>query len=76
MKTKMKLLLGGVSAVCILAGVAVATPTVGAWYNVILSTGTVDRDIHAHAHAGCRAPKRDLARSSRQRGRQISLCRR
>ena len=50
MKTKMKLLLGGVSAACILAGVAVATPTVGAWYNVILSTGTATRDIHAHAH--------------------------
>jgi quercetin dioxygenase-like cupin family protein len=50
MKTSTKLFLGGATAACILAGVAVATPTVGAWYNVILSTGTVNQDVHAHAH--------------------------
>ncbi|MDP9012354.1 MAG: hypothetical protein M3O41_06805 [Pseudomonadota bacterium] len=27
-----------------------ATPTIGAWYNVILSKGTANHDIHAHAH--------------------------
>jgi quercetin dioxygenase-like cupin family protein len=46
----MKLLLGGASAVCLITGLAMATPTIGAWYNVILSTGTVDRDVHTHAH--------------------------
>jgi quercetin dioxygenase-like cupin family protein len=46
----MKLLLGSASAVCLITGLAMATPTIGAWYNVILSTGTVDRDVHTHAH--------------------------
>ncbi len=50
MKTKAKILLGSVSAAVIAAGVALATPTIGAYYNVILSTGTADRDIHRHAH--------------------------
>jgi quercetin dioxygenase-like cupin family protein len=47
---KTKVLLGGALAASIVAGLALATPTVGAWYNVILSTGTVNRDVHAHAH--------------------------
>ena len=50
MKSNMKLLLGSASAVCLITGLAMATPTIGAWYNVILSTGTVDRDVHTHAH--------------------------
>lgn len=50
MKTNVKFLLGGASVCCLIAGLAMATPTIGAWYNVILSTGTVDRDVHAHAH--------------------------
>jgi quercetin dioxygenase-like cupin family protein len=43
-------LLGGALAASIIAGLAMATPTIGAWYNVILSMGTVNHDIHAHAH--------------------------
>jgi quercetin dioxygenase-like cupin family protein len=50
MKTKTKLLLGSISAAALIAGVALATPTIGAWYNVILSTGTADRDVNVHAH--------------------------
>jgi quercetin dioxygenase-like cupin family protein len=50
MKTQTKLLLGSISAAFLIMGVALATPTVGAWYNVILSTGTVNQDIHRHAH--------------------------
>ena len=42
--------LSAVSAACVAAGVAVATPTVGAWYNVVIATGIVDRDIHTHSH--------------------------
>ena len=50
MNRKTKVLLGSVLAASITAGLAVATPTVGAWYNVILSTGTAGRDIHTHAY--------------------------
>ena len=50
MKRNIKFLLGGVSVCCLVGGLALATPTIGAWYNVILSTGTVNRDIHTHAH--------------------------
>jgi len=39
----------GIGAMAII-GVALATPTVGAWYNVILSNGTSAQDINAHAH--------------------------
>jgi quercetin dioxygenase-like cupin family protein len=46
---KTKLVVIGVSAACLTAVLAVATPTIGAWYNVILSTGTANRDIHTHA---------------------------
>ena len=49
MKRNMKVLFGGDSVCCLVAGLALATPTIGAWYNVILSTGTVNRDVHAHA---------------------------
>ena len=49
MKTKAKLLLGGISTAVVLAGVALATPTVGLIYNSILVTGTDNGGIHAHA---------------------------
>jgi quercetin dioxygenase-like cupin family protein len=45
-----KILLGSALTASLIAGLAMATPTIGAWYNVILSTGTVNRDVHAHAH--------------------------
>lgn len=41
--------LSAVSAACVIAGVAIATPTVGAWYNVILSTGTA-KSVDSHSH--------------------------
>jgi quercetin dioxygenase-like cupin family protein len=50
MKTKTKILMSTVAAAALIAGVAMATPTLGAWYNVILSTGTANQDINAHAH--------------------------
>jgi quercetin dioxygenase-like cupin family protein len=50
MKTNKKLLLAGISAAVVIAGVALATPTIGLIYNNILVTGTANRDIHAHAH--------------------------
>jgi len=50
MKKGTKILWGGALAASIVAGLAIATPTIGAWYNVILSTGTVNQEIHAHAH--------------------------
>jgi quercetin dioxygenase-like cupin family protein len=48
MKKKTKVLLVAGLAASIVAGLAVATPTIGAFYNVVLSTGTAQRDIHAH----------------------------
>jgi quercetin dioxygenase-like cupin family protein len=50
MNTKTKVLLGCALAASITAGLAMATPTMGAWYNVILSTGTSERDIHTQVH--------------------------
>ena len=50
MNRKTKVLLGSALAASITVGLAMATPTIGAWYNVILSTGTVNQDLHAHAH--------------------------
>jgi len=50
MNTKSKILLGSVLVACVIAGVAMATPTIGAWFNVILSTGTVNQDVHTQAH--------------------------
>jgi quercetin dioxygenase-like cupin family protein len=50
MKKETRILWGGALAASIVAGLAMATPTIGAWYNVILSTGTVNQEIHAHAH--------------------------
>jgi quercetin dioxygenase-like cupin family protein len=50
MNRKTKVLLGSALAASITVGIAVATPTVGAWYNVVLSTGTAARDINTHSH--------------------------
>ena len=50
MNRKTKVLLGSALAASITVGLAVATPTIGAFYNVILSTGTAERDIHTQAH--------------------------
>jgi len=50
MQKKTKVLLAAGLAASIAAGLAVATPTIGAWYNVVLSTGTAERDIRAHGH--------------------------
>lgn len=50
MKGKMKLRLATISAAVVIAGVALATPTVGLIYNTILVTGTANNELHAHAH--------------------------
>lgn len=50
MNIKSKVLLGSAVAASIAAGLAFATPTVGAWYNVVLSTGTAERDVKAHGN--------------------------
>jgi quercetin dioxygenase-like cupin family protein len=50
MNRKAKCLLSAGAAASIAAGLALATPTIGAWYNVVLSTGTAARDLNAHAH--------------------------
>jgi len=50
MKLKTKCIVGTVSAACIVAGIAVATPSLGILYNVVPVTGTVDHDVHARAH--------------------------
>jgi quercetin dioxygenase-like cupin family protein len=50
MQKKTKVLLGAGLAASIAAGYVFATPTLGAFYNVVLSTGTAERDIHAHGH--------------------------
>jgi quercetin dioxygenase-like cupin family protein len=48
MNVKIGFLLGGLLATCGIGGVAMATPTVGAVLNNILSTGLADNDIHAN----------------------------
>jgi quercetin dioxygenase-like cupin family protein len=50
MKRKTKFILGSVSAACAVAGIAIATPSLGVLNNVISVIGTVDHDVHAHAH--------------------------
>jgi quercetin dioxygenase-like cupin family protein len=50
MNRKTKVLLGGALAASITVGLAMATPTIGAWDSHILSTGTAERDIHTQAH--------------------------
>src|ERR1700722_9286958 len=50
MQKKTKVLVGAGLAASIAAGLVFATPTVGAIYNVVLSTGTAEGDIHAQGH--------------------------
>jgi hypothetical protein len=37
-----------------------ATPTIGAFYNVVLATGTVDQDVHAHAYVALSSQGEDF----------------
>jgi quercetin dioxygenase-like cupin family protein len=48
MNRKTMVLLGSALAAALTVGAAIATPTLGAFYNVILSTGTAEQDLHAH----------------------------
>lgn len=48
MTIKAKLLCAGAACCTLVAGLATATPTVGAINNIILSAGLADNDIHAH----------------------------
>jgi quercetin dioxygenase-like cupin family protein len=50
MKLRTKCIVGAVSAVCVVAGIAVATPSLEVLYNVVLVTGTANHDVHARAH--------------------------
>src|ERR1700722_13851788 len=50
MNTKTKVLLGSALAASLTFGAAIATPTIGAFYNAILSTGTAEQDLHANGH--------------------------
>jgi quercetin dioxygenase-like cupin family protein len=50
MKREAKFILGSLSAVCAIAGIAIATPSLGVLNNVIVVTGTDNHDVHAHAH--------------------------
>jgi quercetin dioxygenase-like cupin family protein len=50
MKRKTKYIVGAVSAACVVAGIAVATPSLAILYNAVLVTGTINQDVHAHAH--------------------------
>ncbi len=47
-KTTKILALSGSAVCCLIAGLALATPTVGAFDNNILSAGLANNDIHAH----------------------------
>ena len=49
MTAKKKFILGGILTGTIAAGLALATPTIGAWYNVVIATGTVNHDLHVFA---------------------------
>jgi quercetin dioxygenase-like cupin family protein len=50
MKPNIKCIVGAVSAACVVAGIAVATPSLGVLSNIVSVIGTVNHDIHAHAH--------------------------
>jgi quercetin dioxygenase-like cupin family protein len=50
MKLKTKYIVGAVSAACVVAGIAVATPSLGILSNIISVVGTINHDVHAHAH--------------------------
>jgi quercetin dioxygenase-like cupin family protein len=45
-----KYVLGGGLVLCVVAGVTLATPTVGVAFNNILSTGTIEKNIDTRAH--------------------------
>lgn len=40
---------GGAAAACLMVGLAIATPTVGAYYNTVIANGLVPLDINANA---------------------------
>jgi quercetin dioxygenase-like cupin family protein len=50
MNLKTKYIVGAVSAACVVAGIAIATPSLGVLYNVVTVTGTINHDVHARAH--------------------------
>ena len=50
MKPRAKAVVYGISTACVMSGIALATPTVGAFDNTILSAGLADNDIHAHGY--------------------------
>jgi quercetin dioxygenase-like cupin family protein len=50
MQNKTKWLLGTGLTASIVSGFAFATPTIGAFYNVVLTTGIAQRDINTHSH--------------------------
>ena len=50
MQNKSKVLFGTSLAATIAAVLALAMPTIGAFYNVVRSMSSAERDIHATAH--------------------------
>jgi len=50
MMRRTTLILAGISAACAVAGMALATPSLGVLYNMIFATGTINHDVNAHAH--------------------------
>jgi quercetin dioxygenase-like cupin family protein len=60
MRTAFKILLGGALVASISTGVVFATPTIGAWYNVVLTTGTAERDLNTRGHLAIPASDEDF----------------
>ena len=50
MNKRVKVILSGVAIAGAVAGIALATPSLGVLSNTILSTGVKNGDIHTHAH--------------------------
>jgi hypothetical protein len=69
MSTKVKFVIGGASIAFVIAGLAMATPMIGAWYNVILSTGTANCDV-VHAHVALPGRRR-LAQNLKMRSLKL-----
>jgi quercetin dioxygenase-like cupin family protein len=61
MNKKLKFIFSCGVAASIAAGIALATPTIGAVYNVVLSTGTAARDLNTHAHLEIPAMHEDFS---------------
>lgn len=61
MQNKMKVLLSAALAASSAAGLAVATPTVGAFNVIVLATGTSQQDIHAHGDLAIPSMEEDFA---------------